>query len=49
MGIANHPFDISNPQKADLPPIRFDYKVSQLHILDNGHTIMINYDPGSFI
>jgi carbonic anhydrase len=43
------PIDIRNPQKADLPPIRFDYKPSALHIIDNGHTIMINYGPGSSI
>jgi carbonic anhydrase len=43
------PIDISNPQKADLPPIQFDYKPSPLNIVDNGHTIMISYSPGSFI
>ena len=43
------PIDIRNPQKADLPPIRFDYKTSPLHIIDNGHTILINYAPGSSI
>ena len=43
------PIDIRNPQKADLPPIRVDYKPSALHIIDNGHTIMINYAPGSSI
>ena len=43
------PIDIRDPQKADLPPIRFDYKPSPLHIIDNGHTIMINYAPGSSI
>ena len=37
------PIDIRNPQKADLPSIRFDYKPSTLHMIDNGHTIMINY------
>jgi len=41
------PIDIRNPKKADLPPIRFDYRPSPLHIIDNGHTIMINYAPGS--
>ena len=25
------------------------YKTSPLDIIDNGHTIMINYAPGSFI
>ena len=43
------PIDIHNPQKADLPAIQFDYKSSPLNIVDNGHTIMINYSPGSFI
>ena len=43
------PIDIRNPQKADLPPIQFDYKPSTLDIIDNGHTIMINYAPGSSI
>jgi carbonic anhydrase len=43
------PIDIRNPQKTNLPPIRFDYKPSPLHIIDNGHTIMVNYGPGSFL
>ena len=43
------PIDIRNPQKADLPPIKFDYQASPLDIIDNGHTIMINYAPGSSI
>ena len=43
------PIDIRNPKKAALPPIQFDYKPSPLHIIDNGHTIMVNYSPGSFI
>jgi len=41
------PIDIRNPQKAELPPIRFEYKPAPLHIIDNGHTIMINNAPGS--
>lgn len=48
-GHRQSPIDIRNAQKADLPPIVFDYKPSSLHIIDNGHTIMINYSPGSFI
>jgi len=43
------PIDIRNPQKTDLPPIQFDYRPSPLDIIDNGHTIMINYAPGSFM
>ena len=48
-GRRQSPIDIRNPQKADLPPIRFDYQPSPLHIIDNGHTIMVNYQPGSFM
>jgi carbonic anhydrase len=33
----------------DLPAIEFDYKDSPLHIIDNGHTVMINYAAGSSI
>ena len=43
------PIDIRNPRKADLPPILFDYNPSSLDIIDNGHTIMINYPAGSSI
>jgi len=43
------PIDIRNARKADLPPIQVSYQPSPLHIIDNGHTIMINYAPGSFI
>lgn len=48
-GHRQSPIDIRNPQKADLPPIRFDYQSSRLHIINNGHTITVNYQPGSFI
>ena len=43
------PIDIRDTKKAALPPIQFEYKPSPLHIIDNGHTIMVNYSPGSFI
>jgi carbonic anhydrase len=43
------PIDIRAPRKAALPAIEFDYQPSPLHIIDNGHTIMVNYAPGSFI
>jgi carbonic anhydrase len=46
-GHRQSPVDISNTQKADLPALKFDYAKSPLHIIDNGHTIMINYASGS--
>jgi carbonic anhydrase len=48
-GHRQSPIDIRSPQRVDLPAIEFDYRPSPLHIVDNGHTIMINYAPGSFI
>ena len=48
-GHRQSPIDIRNPQKSNLPAIQFDYKPSTLSIVDNGHTVMINYSPGSFI
>jgi carbonic anhydrase len=41
------PIDIKNAQKADLPTLKFDYNAVPLSIVDNGHTVMVNYAPGS--
>ena len=49
MGHHQSPVDIRNPRKAALPAIHFHYKSSPLHIIDNGHTIQVNYAPGSFM
>lgn len=48
-GHRESPIDIVGAQPADLPPIHFDYKLSPLKIINNGHTIQINYEPGSSI
>jgi len=48
-GHQQSPIDIRETQKADLPPILFDYKPAPLHIIDNGHTIEVDYPPGSSI
>ena len=49
LGKTQSPIDIhdSAVKKADLPTIEFDYKASPLKIIDNGHTIQINYPAGS--
>jgi carbonic anhydrase len=49
LGHHQSPIDISNTKKADLPPILFDYKPSPLRIIDNGHTVEVDYPPGSSI
>src|SRR5262245_24157104 len=48
-GRRQSPIDIQETQKADLPAIAFDYKPSPLRIVDNGHTVMVTYAPGSSI
>jgi carbonic anhydrase len=48
-GHQQSPIDIRDSKKTDLPAIQFDYKESPLHIVDNGHTVMVNYSAGSSI
>jgi carbonic anhydrase len=48
-GQAQSPIDIAYPHAAQLPPIQFAYSASPLKIIDNGHTIQVNYTPGSTI
>jgi carbonic anhydrase len=43
------PIDITGAVKADLPPIKFAYKAVPLRIINNGHSIQVNYPEGSFI
>ena len=49
LGKLQSPIDIVGAKPAKLPPIKFNYQPSALKIIDNGHTIQINYAPGSFI
>jgi carbonic anhydrase len=51
LGKTQSPIDIrdADAHKATVPPIDFAYKPSPLTIVDNGHTIQVNYAPGSFI
>ena len=46
-GKVESPIDITGPHAAALPPLHFAYHSSPLKIIDNGHTIQINYAPGS--
>jgi carbonic anhydrase len=41
--------DIEQSRQEELSSIEFTYRAVPLNIIDNGHTIMINYLPGSFI
>lgn len=49
LGHHQSPIDIRHTEKDDLPQIQFDYKPSPLSVVDNGHTVMVNYALGSFI
>jgi len=47
LGRAQSPIDVRNAKPADLPALKIDYHAVPLNIIDNGHTIQINYAPGS--
>jgi carbonic anhydrase len=51
VGEAQSPIDIPDEKarKGDLAPLLFNYKPSPLRIIDNGHSIQVNYAPGSFV
>jgi len=49
LGKVQSPIDIRDAKAADLPAIKFDYKPAPLKVIDNGHTIQVNYPPGSTI
>jgi carbonic anhydrase len=41
------PIDIEQATPAHLPPIQMDYQSAALDIVDNGHSIQVNFPPGS--
>jgi carbonic anhydrase len=49
LGTFQSPIDIHDAKAADLPTIAFDYRPAPLKVIDNGHTIQVNYAPGSSI
>lgn len=48
-GQQQSPLNIVDAQPAELAPIHFDYQLSPLKILNNGHTIQVLYASGSSI
>jgi len=48
-GNRQSPIDIRGGVKVDLPAIKFDYQPSLFNIVDNGHTVQVNYGEGSYI
>jgi carbonic anhydrase len=41
------PVNLTDFVKADLAPLKFDYQATGNQVLNNGHTIQVNYAPGS--
>jgi carbonic anhydrase len=50
-GKVQSPIDIrsTDAKHAALSPLTFEYQSSPLKLIDNGHTIQVNYAPGSFM
>lgn len=48
-GKKQSPVDIKGAEDKDLTDIVFNYKPSKINIVNNGHTIQVNYDKGSSI
>ena len=48
-GTLQSPINIEDAKPAGLPPIHFDYQLSPLEIVNNGHTVQINYAAGSSV
>lgn len=46
-GHAQSPINITGAKKADLPKLEFDYNAVPLNVIDNGHSIQVNYASGS--
>lgn len=46
-GIGQSPIDLNGGLGAMAEPIQFNYQLTPLTILHNGHTVQVNYKPGS--
>jgi carbonic anhydrase len=49
LGREQSPIDIRDTEEGKAQPVDFNYQPSPLNIINNGHTIQINYAPGSKI
>lgn len=47
VGQSQSPINIKGAKKSDLPALKLDYQTVPLNIIDNGHSIQVNYAPGS--
>ena len=49
LGKRQSPIDIRDGIKVNLEPIIFDYRPTAFRVIDNGHTIQVNVEPGNSI
>ena len=49
LGKRQSPIDIRDGIKVQLEPIQFDYRATPFRVIDNGHTVQVNLDPGNSI
>jgi carbonic anhydrase len=47
VGTRQSPIDIRDTFRVEQEPIQFDYRASGFTVLDNGHTVQVNVDPGN--
>ncbi|MCH8839007.1 MAG: carbonic anhydrase family protein [Candidatus Marinimicrobia bacterium] len=48
-GRSQSPIDLTGAVIAPLPPLKFHYQSTDLDIVNNGHTIQVDYQPGSYL
>ena len=48
-GREQSPINITKAEPSNLPAIQFDYQPATLKVIDNGHTVQVNYPVGSSI
>jgi carbonic anhydrase len=48
-GSNQSPVNLSGFVEADLAPINFKYSAGGKEVINNGHTVQVNYDEGSYI
>ncbi|MBT4639551.1 MAG: carbonic anhydrase family protein [Deltaproteobacteria bacterium] len=48
-GQSQSPIDLTGALEQDLDNIVFHYQPTKIHLVNNGHTVKVNYDTGSYI
>ncbi len=48
-GKSQSPIDLASADAQDLSNIVFHYQPTKIHLVNNGHSVQVNYDAGSYI